>query len=79
LIKKPVLKLQFWNSLKKERFGKDEIFGTASPLKTSVEFKSSDSFGMNLYPAADTMLKDTVKDFGGRPVPMKGAVMIPFG
>ncbi|MDR0388154.1 MAG: hypothetical protein LBH57_08990 [Treponema sp.] len=43
-----------------------------TPLKTSVEFKTSDSFLMNLYCAADTVLKSNVKDFGGRPVLIEG-------
>jgi hypothetical protein len=43
-----------------------------TPLETSVEFKSSDSFLLNLYDAADTMLKGNVRDFGGRQVLIEG-------
>ncbi|MDR2742855.1 MAG: hypothetical protein LBB98_11990 [Treponema sp.] len=43
-----------------------------TPLETSVEFKTSDSFLMDLYTTADAMLKGNVKNFGDRPVLIEG-------
>ncbi|AEF80412.1 MGH1-like glycoside hydrolase domain-containing protein [Leadbettera azotonutricia] len=43
-----------------------------APIKTSVEFNTSDPFLMKLYDAADTMLKRNIKNFAGRPVLIEG-------